>query len=114
MSATALSRGGPVIGKIHPHVGAEVSGVDLREPLDEDVFAIVRDAFHQYSVLVFRGQDISDDLSARPGIGTVTMDLPKQLAGGAEEGKDPGAGAHGTRQRQIHGFRARAVGGNGD
>ena len=61
MAATALSRGDPVIREVHPHIGAEVSGIDLREPLDDDIFAILRDAFHRYSVLVFRNQDISDD-----------------------------------------------------
>ena len=61
MSATALSRGDPVISKIHPHIGAEVSGFDLREPMDDAAFEVVRDAFHEHSVLVFRDQDITDD-----------------------------------------------------
>jgi len=61
MSATALSRGDPVIRKVHPHIGAEVSGLDLREPLGDAAFEAVRDAFRHHSVLLFRNQDISDD-----------------------------------------------------
>ena len=49
------------IRKVHPHIGAEVSGVDLATPLPDDVFAQIRDAFHEHSVLVFRGQSITDE-----------------------------------------------------
>lgn len=49
------------ITKLHPHIGAEVHGVDLREPLDDATFAAVRDAFHAHSVLVFRDQNITDE-----------------------------------------------------
>lgn len=46
---------------LHPLFGAEVSGIDLREPLDDDTFAAVLDTFNTYSVLVFRGQDLTDE-----------------------------------------------------
>jgi alpha-ketoglutarate-dependent 2,4-dichlorophenoxyacetate dioxygenase len=49
------------VRKLHPHVGAEVCGVDLRQPLRDEVFEAIQDAFHQHSILVFRDQDISDD-----------------------------------------------------
>jgi alpha-ketoglutarate-dependent 2,4-dichlorophenoxyacetate dioxygenase len=45
---------------LHPLYAAEIR--DLKCPdLDAQTFAEVRDAFETYSVLVFRGQDISDD-----------------------------------------------------
>ena len=41
-------------------VGAEVSGVDLRR-LDDDTFATIKGAWDRHSVLLFRGQTLSDD-----------------------------------------------------
>ena len=61
MSVATQARTRLEIHKVHPHIGAEVSGVDLGAPLPDDVFAQVRDAFHEHSVLVFRGQNISDE-----------------------------------------------------
>lgn len=49
------------IQALHPHVGARVEGVDLREPLDDAAFARIRDALHEHSVLVFHDQRISDE-----------------------------------------------------
>lgn len=46
---------------LHPLFGAEIRGLDLRQPLDDETFAAVLDAFHQYSVLLFRGQNITDE-----------------------------------------------------
>lgn len=59
--ATAKARTGVQVRKAHPHVGAEVSGVDLRRPLDDQTFAAVRQAFLDHSVLIFRDQDIDDE-----------------------------------------------------
>lgn len=50
---------------LHAHVGAEIGGVDLREPLDDASFAAIEDAFHRYSVLIFRDQDIDDEQQVR-------------------------------------------------
>ena len=61
MSTTAASLDNLTVRKVHPHVGAEVTGIDLREPMDSETFETVRDAFHKHSVLVFRDQDITDD-----------------------------------------------------
>ena len=41
--------------------GAEIIGLDLRQPLDDETFAEVLDAFNRYSVLLFREQDITDE-----------------------------------------------------
>ena len=57
MSATMERQGALEIRAVHPHIGAEVTGLDLREPLAGAEFEAVRDAFNRYSVLVFRNQD---------------------------------------------------------
>jgi alpha-ketoglutarate-dependent 2,4-dichlorophenoxyacetate dioxygenase len=49
------------IEKVHPHIGAEVGGVDLTRPLGAAVFERIRDAFNEHSVLVFRDQRINDE-----------------------------------------------------
>jgi taurine dioxygenase len=41
--------------------GAEIKGVDLREPLDSETVKAIEDAFHEHVVVVFRGQDINED-----------------------------------------------------
>ena len=45
---------------LHPLFVAEVTGVDLRHPLDDATFAEIYEAFETHSVLVFRDQDIDD------------------------------------------------------
>ena len=47
--------------KLHPHIGAEIRGIDLRRPLDPDTLRQVRDAWHAHTVLLFRGQNLSED-----------------------------------------------------
>ena len=37
-------------------LGAEISGLDLSQPLDDDLFAGIRQAFHDHLVLCFRDQ----------------------------------------------------------
>lgn len=41
-------------------LGAEISGVDLSKPLDNDTRAAILDAWHQHLVLLFRDQSLSD------------------------------------------------------
>lgn len=43
-----------------PVIGAEISGVDLRQPLDAATVAILKAAIHQWRVLFFRDQPITD------------------------------------------------------
>lgn len=45
---------------VHPHIGAEIRGVDLTKPLRDTEFKVILEAFNQHSVLVFRNQNISD------------------------------------------------------
>ncbi len=40
------------------HIGAEISGVDLTQPLPPDQLKEVRDAFLKWKVVFFRGQDL--------------------------------------------------------
>ena len=40
-------------------IGAEISGIDLRRPLDEATVAALRDALERHLVLFFREQDIT-------------------------------------------------------
>lgn len=49
------------IRRLRDDFGAEISGVDLTRPIDEAVFAAIRDAFDEYSVLVFPGQKFDDE-----------------------------------------------------
>ena len=49
---------------IHPFdsaLGAEVHGIDLSRSMDGDSFAIVRDAYEEYSVLLFRDQELTPE-----------------------------------------------------
>ena len=48
------------IEKLHPLFVAEVSGVDLTRPVDAATVGALREAFDEHSILVFRGQDITD------------------------------------------------------
>jgi taurine dioxygenase len=47
----------PIAGAL----GAEVLGVDLRDPMDDALFAEIRQAFHDHSVIFFRDQDITPE-----------------------------------------------------
>jgi len=44
-----------------PILGAEVTGVDLTQPLDDSTFNAVNDALVKHSVIVIRDQDLSPD-----------------------------------------------------
>ena len=48
------------VRKLAPALGAEVSGVDLRKPIDAGIFSEIRDAWHEHLVLRFRGQRLTD------------------------------------------------------
>nr|WP_255520322.1 TauD/TfdA family dioxygenase [Ramlibacter aurantiacus] len=46
---------------MHPLFAAEVRGIDLRERVPEPVFDEVNAAFGRYAVLLFPGQDVTDE-----------------------------------------------------
>jgi len=49
------------IKPLSPALGAEISGVDLREELSAETVAKIIDAWHEHLVLLFRKQDLSED-----------------------------------------------------
>ena len=55
---------GPQTIKVRPingFIGAEIEGIDLRQPLSPSQFKVVHDALVQYEVIVLRDQDITID-----------------------------------------------------
>jgi taurine dioxygenase len=52
---------------MHPVIGAEIKGVDLTKPVDNETQAKIRKAFEDHVVVVFRGQDLSDADQVRAG-----------------------------------------------
>lgn len=52
---------GVTVTKTGVHLGAEISGVDLRQPLSNAQFKAVEAALVEHELLVFRRQDISSD-----------------------------------------------------
>jgi alpha-ketoglutarate-dependent taurine dioxygenase len=49
------------VRKLHPAIGAEVRGVDMRKPLDPPSFRALHDIWMEHHVLVFPGQKITDE-----------------------------------------------------
>ena len=49
------------IKPLHPLFGAEIGQVDVGRPLDDATFAEIRTAFEEYSLLLFRDQELDDD-----------------------------------------------------
>ncbi|MEX2615515.1 MAG: TauD/TfdA family dioxygenase [Alphaproteobacteria bacterium] len=49
------------IRPLHPVLGGEVDGVDLRRPLSAEDVAAIEAGMDRYAVLVFHGQDITDE-----------------------------------------------------
>jgi alpha-ketoglutarate-dependent 2,4-dichlorophenoxyacetate dioxygenase len=47
--------------KLHPLYGVEILGVDVAKPVDDAVFAEIRAALDEHSLLLFRGLDMTDD-----------------------------------------------------
>ncbi len=46
---------------LSPAIGAEARGIDLREPVDAETQAALRNAWAENSVLLVRGQDLSEE-----------------------------------------------------
>jgi taurine dioxygenase len=49
------------VRQVAPTLGAVVEGLDLSQPLGDEVFAELRDAWVQYKVLFFRNQDLTGE-----------------------------------------------------
>ena len=61
----AISTGTLQMRRLHPSFGVELSGVDLRQPLDDSTWAHIWEAFNEHSLLVFHGQPLTDDEQMR-------------------------------------------------
>ena len=61
MSLTMTQTMSLSIRQIHPVLAGEVSGVDLTKPLSKAEVAAIEAGMDRYAVLVFPGQDITDD-----------------------------------------------------
>jgi alpha-ketoglutarate-dependent 2,4-dichlorophenoxyacetate dioxygenase len=46
---------------LHPHIGAEIGGVDLTKPVPPESFAAIEAAFNRHAVLIFPGQPVTDE-----------------------------------------------------
>jgi taurine dioxygenase len=70
---------------ITPLIGAEIYGIDLRQPLDDSTIAAIEQALVDWKVLAFRDQHISDEDQLRFGryFGKLTPAHP--LAAGTPE-----------------------------
>ena len=53
------------VTKLHPFIGAEIGGVDLSHPLDEETVRQIKDAWHKHTVLVIRDQKLSENDQSR-------------------------------------------------
>ena len=68
------------IRQIHPVFVGEVDGVDLREPLDPETAAAIEAGMDKYAVLVFRGQDITDEQQAAFSRNFGTLERPGSVS----------------------------------
>src|SRR5437867_11280035 len=50
-----------VVTPLSDACGAEIGGVDLTRPLSQETVRAIKDAWAKHLVLVFRGQDISQE-----------------------------------------------------
>ncbi|MDB5449809.1 MAG: taurine dioxygenase [Phenylobacterium sp.] len=59
--APARSGSKLIVNPVTPVIGAELSGVDLSQPLDAETVADIQAALHRWRVVFFRDQAISND-----------------------------------------------------
>lgn len=60
-----ISTGMLQMKRLHPAFGVEISGVDLRQPLDDGTWAHIWEAFNEHSLLLFHDQPLTDDEQMR-------------------------------------------------
>ena len=64
---------------VSPAIGAEIEGLDLREPLTDADREAILDAFHEHVLLLFRGQDLGED--QQTAFATTFGELGKRTVG---------------------------------
>lgn len=60
-ASIATQTGAIVVEPVSRHVGADIIGIDLAQPLSDATFAKIHEAWMQHLVLRFRGQDLSKE-----------------------------------------------------
>jgi taurine dioxygenase len=50
-----------LIDQLSEVLGARITGVDLSQPLDDETWSQIQDAFHQYQILLFRNQTFTPE-----------------------------------------------------
>jgi taurine dioxygenase len=73
------------IKPLTPVIGAEIEGIDLDQPGDDDAFTLIHDALIQHQVIFFRDQDISVEAQ---------MDLGRRFGELVAHPNDPGLVDH--------------------
>ena len=65
------------IHKLEEHIGADVQGVDITSPINDETFEQLRPALCKYSVLVFHDQAITDEqhVAFSEGFGRLEMTM---------------------------------------
>jgi|AmaraimetFIIA100_FD_contig_121_142081_length_4382_multi_4_in_0_out_0_3 taurine dioxygenase len=56
-----VERGGITVTRVGVHLGAQISGVDLRKPLSDKALEIIQDTLVENELIIFRNQDITSD-----------------------------------------------------
>jgi taurine dioxygenase len=56
-----VERGGVIVTRVGVNLGAEISGVDLRQPLSDQAVAAIQDALVENELIIFRDQQITSD-----------------------------------------------------
>lgn len=66
-AAQAQAAQGIEIVPLSPALGADIRGVDLRQPLDVETASLIRKAWNDHLVIRLRGQDLSEEDQVRFG-----------------------------------------------
>jgi len=70
------------VTRIHPHIGAEIGGRDLREPIDAAAVEVLWRAIDRHAVLVFHGQRITDERLRSFALGFGELEIGRSAARG--------------------------------
>jgi taurine dioxygenase len=58
---TVVERDGVTVTRVGSHLGAEISGVDLRRPLADEAFRAIEAALVEHELIIFRNQEITSE-----------------------------------------------------
>jgi len=63
-------------------LGADIRGIDLRDDISDESFALIENAWHEHCILRFRGQQLDDDALVRFSQHFGTLDMAPTGRGG--------------------------------